>query len=211
MTPETYRCAICGTAVVPAPGLVCPLHLPTSEWHLLDEQAGSPSAWVLGGEGPATARPAPTKQELRPPAVQQADAPLKPEEVVLASFSQRLVAFLIDLPMAAMLALVFAAFASASPLAATVAGLVGFWTYFLMSNSLGQLVGKAALGIKVIDPVTGREPGFAKGALRTVGQVMSLFLTLGLGFLMMIEDERRMTLHDHLAGTIVVRTTEAER
>ncbi len=68
------------------------------------------------------------------------------------------------------------------------------------------MAGKAALGIKVVDAETGDPPGFGKGLLRTAGLGMNVLLTLGFGFLMMLADARRRTLHDHLAGTAVVHT-----
>jgi uncharacterized RDD family membrane protein YckC len=139
-------------------------------------------------------------------------APVGATELELAGFSQRFYAFVIDIFSAAVTAGFLSIFAAAaSPVAAAFVGLAGFCWYFVLSNSLGQLVGKATLGIRVIDPATGREPGFGKGVLRTIGQAMDLFLTFGLGFLIMTGDERKMTIHDHLAGTLVIRKTGAAR
>jgi hypothetical protein len=138
----------------------------------------------------------------------------------LASVSQRFIAFTIDVFSATVIAAFLAAFASASPTAAVVLGLGGWWGYFLLSNSIGQLAGKATLGIKVIDPATGREPGFAKGTLRTMGQAIGLLLVLALGaftagigviLLMITWDERNVTIDDAMAGTRVVRTAPARR
>jgi len=199
MTMTTHRCAICGVAVVPADGLVCPLHLRASEQRLLTGQEREPSAWVLAAK-PGDSAYSP------PPGERDAEAPR--EGVVLAGFEERLVAFIIDLFAATVIAAVLMAFFSESGGSfVMVVGLGSWWGYFLLSNSLGQLAGKATLSLKVIDPVTGREPGFAKGTLRTIGMAMSLFLTLGFGFLMMVGDRRKMTIHDHMAGTIVVRIT----
>jgi uncharacterized RDD family membrane protein YckC len=204
MAEGRYRCSICGVAGVPVPGRVCPLHLRASEQRLLAGQAQKPSAWVLGAGDEAAVRPL-------PPAVRKVGAPAEPAALELASFSQRLFALLVDLPIAAMMALFLAALGSASPIAATVMGLAGFFSYFLLSNSVGEMAGKAALGIRVIDPATGREPGFGKGALRTVGMALNLFTTFGFGFLMALWDRRRMTIHDYAAGTIVVRATGVRR
>lgn len=214
MTARTSRCVVCGTAVVPASGRVCPLHLRASEQQVLAEQASRPSAWVLAaGHDAAAPGPAAAKQEAQPPAMRPAEptAPVGATELELAGFSQRFYAFIIDIFAASVTAGFLSLFAAASPAAAAFVGLAGFCGYFLLSNSLGQLAGKATLGIEVVDPATGREPGFGKGALRTIGQAMDLFLTFGLGFLIMAGDERKMTIHDHLAGTIVVRTTGVRR
>jgi uncharacterized RDD family membrane protein YckC len=211
MTTRTFRCVVCGTAGVRAPGRVCPLHLRASEQQLLVSQTKKPSAWVLGAQPAAAPGPAAAKQEAQPPAMRPAGpaAPVGATELELAGFSQRFYAFIIDIIVASVTAGFLSLFAAASPAAAAFVGLAGFCGYFLLSNSLGQLAGKATLGIKVVDPATGREPGFGKGALRTIGQAMGLFLTFGLGFLIMAGDERNMTMHDHLAGTLVIRRTGA--
>ena len=214
MTEAASRCRVCGVAAVPAPGQVCTLHLRVSERELLAGQARKPSAWVLGAQGGA-AGPAP-----RPRAEIVPEGPVAVAGLELASVSQRFIAFTIDVFSATVIAAFLAAFASASPTAAVVLGLGGWWGYFLLANSIGQLAGKATLGIKVIDPATGREPGFAKGTLRTMGQAIGLLLVLALGaftagigviLLMITWDERNVTIDDAMAGTRVVRTAPARR
>ena len=208
MAEGRHRCSICGTAAVRGPGRVCAVHLPTSERQLLADQGGRPAAWVLGA-GPVAA--------------QLTEAPASAAGLELASVSQRFWAYVIDLLAATVIAGFLALFASANLTAALVMGLAGWWSYFLLANSLGQLAGKATMGIKVIDPATGREPGFVKGTVRTVGQVLNLLLALasasftaGIGLLVVIWlmvtwDVRNVTIHDAMAGTAVVRTTPARR
>jgi uncharacterized RDD family membrane protein YckC len=151
------------------------------------------------------------------------EAPAAAAGLELASVSQRFWAYVIDLFAATLVAGFLALFASASLGAAVVMGLAGWWGYFLLANSLGQLAGKATMGIKVIDPATGREPGFVKGTLRTVGQALNLLLVLAIGsftagigmlvviWLMITWDVRNVTIHDAMAGTTVVRATPARR
>lgn len=208
MTTRTFRCVVCGEAVVPASGRVCPLHLPASEQQILAEQASRPSAWVLAGQHEEALGPAMPEWE-HPPTLRLSKARAEPSGLVLASFSERFVAFAIDVVAATMIAVFLTPLTSGSPLAPSVIGLGSWWGYLLLSNSLGQLVGKATLGIKVIDPATGCQPGFGKGAVRTVGITLNLLFTFGFGFLMMIGDSRKMTMHDHLAGTLVIRKTGA--
>lgn len=208
MSEGRYRCAICGVADVPAPERVCSLHLGTSERELLADQGSKPAAWVLGAG---------------PTAAQLAQAPAAAAGLELAGVSQRFWAYVIDLFAASVIAGFLAAFASASPLAALVMGLAGWWGYFLLANSLGQLAGKATMGIKVVDPATGREPGFVKGTVRTIGQALNILLVLAIGFftaglgllvviwLMVTWDVRNVTIPDATAGTKVVRTTWARR
>jgi uncharacterized RDD family membrane protein YckC len=178
------------------------------------DQAGKPSAWVLAAGDEAAARPA---------AARLAEAPASATGLELASVPQRFWAYVIDLFAATVLAGFLALFASASLSAAVVMGLAGWWGYFLLANSIGQLAGKATMGIKVVDPATGREPGFVKGTLRTEGQALNLLLALVLGsftagigllvviWLMITWDVRNVTIHDAMAGTIVVRATPAHR
>jgi hypothetical protein len=205
MAEGRHRCNICGVADVPAPGRVCSLHLAASERELLADQGSKPVAWVLGAS----------------PAAARLEAMATGTE--LASVSQRFWAYVIDLFAASVTAGFLALFASASPGAALVMGLAGWWGYFLLANSLGQLAGKASMGIKVIDPATGREPGLIKGALRTVGQAVNLLLVLAVGFftagigllvvvwLMVTWDVRNVTIDDAVAGTRVVRAVPARR
>jgi uncharacterized RDD family membrane protein YckC len=222
MAEGRYQCSICGVAGVPAPGRVCPLHLRASEQRLLVSQAKNPSAWILAAEPAAVPGPAAAEHEARPLAMRPAEptASMGATELPLASVSQRFYAFVIDLFAATVIAAFLAAFASASPVAAVALGLGGWWGYFLLANSIGQLAGKATLGIKVIDPATGREPGFAKGTLRTMGQAIGLLLVLALGaftagigiiVLMITWDERNVTIDDAMAGTRVVRTEPVRR
>ncbi len=222
MAARPEYCRICGAAVVGAPAEVCQLHLGASEEQLLAEQANKPSAWVLAAEA-AAVRPPTAKRELRPSPVLEEKPPTQVAGLELASVSQRFWAVVIDLFAATVIAGFLAALASASPTAALVVGLAGWWAYFLLANSLGQLAGKATMGIKVIDPATGREPGIVKGARRTIGQAFSLVfalffgsLTFGFGFvvlvwLMITWNVRNVTIHDELAGTVVVRTTRARQ
>jgi uncharacterized RDD family membrane protein YckC len=71
-----------------------------------------------------------------------------------------------------------------------------FWTI------LGQTPGMRAMGLRVIAP-TGRAPSRGQSARRLVGMAACV-LTLGVGFLLILLDERRRGLHDRVAGTLVV-------
>lgn len=70
--------------------------------------------------------------------------------------------------------------------------------------------GKLLLGCQVVDARTGRALSLGRAVLRYLGYTLS-GLTLGLGFLWMLWDRRRQTLHDKLAGSIVVIEDEASR
>jgi uncharacterized RDD family membrane protein YckC len=74
---------------------------------------------------------------------------------------------------------------------------VGFWVL------AGQTPGMRLMGIAVTcergEPLT-----LGRGMRRLVGFVLSV-LTLGIGFLLVLLDDRRRALQDVIAGTVVVR------
>jgi uncharacterized RDD family membrane protein YckC len=73
---------------------------------------------------------------------------------------------------------------------------VGFWTV------LGQTPGMALLGLRVLR-TDGRAIGLATAVRRWLCRLLSIG-SLGFGFLMVLGSNRRQTLHDRLAGTVVV-------
>lgn len=90
----------------------------------------------------------------------------------------------------------------------TLLGLVGLimsWLYFalLESSPRRATVGKMACGIVVTD-LSGRRLSFARATGRFFASMLSS-LTLGIGYLLMFFTERRQTLHDLVAGTLVLR------
>ncbi len=71
----------------------------------------------------------------------------------------------------------------------------------------GQTVGALAVGIKVVDVNGGLlSPGAA--FIRWIGSIVSGII-LGIGYLMMIWDPRKQTLHDKMAGSYVVKASLA--
>ncbi len=79
---------------------------------------------------------------------------------------------------------------------------LGLGYFTVLQARTGQTLGKAALGIRV-ESTAGRTIGIARSVVRTLGYVASA-LPLGAGFLLALGPARR-TLHDRLAGTVVVR------
>ena len=79
------------------------------------------------------------------------------------------------------------------------------WLYFALLHSSPRqaTVGMMALGIQLTD-LQGRRVSFA----RATGRLFASFLsgmTLFIGYLVMLFTERRQTLHDLIAGTLVMR------
>ncbi len=71
-----------------------------------------------------------------------------------------------------------------------------FWTW------RGQTPGQMMMGIRVVN-AAGETPGFGQSLLRALGYLLAL-LPVGIGFLLILGDERKQGLHDHIAGTFVV-------
>ena len=75
--------------------------------------------------------------------------------------------------------------------------------YALMESSKYQAtLGKLALGIKVVDH-NGQRLDFSKALLRNLSKLLSAFI-FGIGYIMIIFDERKQGLHDKIADTFVV-------
>jgi uncharacterized RDD family membrane protein YckC len=77
---------------------------------------------------------------------------------------------------------------------------VGFWTL------LGQTPGMRLMRIEVL-AYNGRRPNVMRGLIRLVGLTLAT-IPLGLGFAIILFDERRRGLQDLLAGTVVVHAPE---
>jgi uncharacterized RDD family membrane protein YckC len=80
--------------------------------------------------------------------------------------------------------------------------------YLVTFNAGGQTLGKLVMGIKVIGARTGAPFDLGRSLLRTVVWVL-LVAPAGLGFLSALFSRDHRGLHDHCAGTRVVRTTAA--
>jgi uncharacterized RDD family membrane protein YckC len=66
----------------------------------------------------------------------------------------------------------------------------------------GQTPGKAAFGVRVVR-LDGRPMNLVAAARRAAGYALSLW-SFGLGFLVILADDRRQGWHDKIAGTCVV-------
>ena len=84
---------------------------------------------------------------------------------------------------------------------------IGFpidWLYtsIMLSSPLQATVGKIIMNIYVTD-LGGKRIGFGRATLRYIASIAS-FLVLFLGYFIMLVSGRRQTLHDMVAGTLVV-------
>lgn len=78
------------------------------------------------------------------------------------------------------------------------------WVYDAIQESGPHMatVGKRAMRIKVTD-INGNGISFGKATWRHFGKTVS-FILIFVGYFMMLWDEKRQTLHDKMAGTLVV-------
>lgn len=77
--------------------------------------------------------------------------------------------------------------------------------YSLMEASKYQgTLGKIILGIRVTD-LNGNAVAVSKALLRNLGKYISGFI-FGIGFLMIVFDNRKQGLHDKIADTLVVKS-----
>ncbi len=94
------------------------------------------------------------------------------------------------------------------------AGILGIWiaawyAYFVVGWGLfGATPGKALLGLRVVDHRRRFPVGAGRALLRLAAYSVSA-VTLGLGHLLVLLRRDRRALHDILAGTRVVRRSEA--
>jgi uncharacterized RDD family membrane protein YckC len=79
------------------------------------------------------------------------------------------------------------------------------WLYFALQESSGWMAtfGKRLMGLAV-QGVDGRQLSFSRASIRWLGRWASGLL-LGLGYMLALFTDKRQTLHDLLAGTVVVQ------
>ena len=83
--------------------------------------------------------------------------------------------------------------------------IIGYHVFFW--HTVGQTPGKAIMGIRIV-PLQGGRLSLWRAFLRYFGYTLS-GISLGLGFLWILIDDRRMGWHDKLARTCVIYTWDA--
>jgi uncharacterized RDD family membrane protein YckC len=137
-------------------------------------------------------------------------------ERLRAPFSLRCGALLIDyiilvgvLALATLLARLFGDVRRASSIA-LMAGYIGvvvvaLLNFVIIAGLAGRTLGKWIAGLQ-IERSDGGELSFGRAVLRHLVGYPLTFLTFGLGFLLAAFNSKGRTLHDLLAGTVVVRS-----
>ena len=122
-----------------------------------------------------------------------------------AGFGARFVGLLIDGVILGVIGWVInTVFQNSMPALGSVLGLVvnvGYFVYFFTST--GQTPGAKVMGIKVIDG-NGGLLSVGSAVVRVIGSWVSTII-LFIGYLMMLWDGKKQTLHDKMAGSYVVR------
>lgn len=76
----------------------------------------------------------------------------------------------------------------------------------LIASPTGATLGMRLFGIRVADAMTGARPSLAQAIIQVVAFYGSVALTAWLILIFALFNTRRRTLHDILAGTVVVNT-----
>lgn len=73
----------------------------------------------------------------------------------------------------------------------------------------GQTIGKSFIGVRIVR-MDGRPISFLTAVRRLLGYLLGV-ITLGIGFLWVLADDRRQGLHDKVAGTCVIYSGRTRR
>lgn len=124
-----------------------------------------------------------------------------------AGFGGRLVAILIDGILLSVVGSVLGLLVGSRPGEAGAGSginlLLGIIYYGYFLSTTGQTLGGRAMGIKVVD-ANGNVLPVGKAVLRYLASIVSAII-LGIGYLMMLWDSKKQTLHDKIAGSYVVK------
>ena len=123
--------------------------------------------------------------------------------LVFGGFWIRLVAYIIDAVILAIVRtiLVSAAGASAGLGISLIVGIVyfvGFW------GTTGQTIGMMPFGLRVVSNADGGKITWANAVLRFVGLIIA-FVVIFIGVIWVAFDSRKRGWHDMIGGTVVVR------
>jgi uncharacterized RDD family membrane protein YckC len=88
----------------------------------------------------------------------------------------------------------------------------GFWLlitvvlyYVLLEGFTGRTIGKMITGIRVVDAETGGRPGVVSAVVRTLLRLVDGLFGYLVGFIVVVNSDRRRRLGDMAAKTLVVR------
>lgn len=119
----------------------------------------------------------------------------------LASFSQRLMAWLIDIVILATIGEVLLRINPKEANGVTALVDLGYMV-LLLGGPFGQTIGAKIAKVRVVN-LDGKPLGYWRATARYLISGISA-LILGLGYLWMLKDPKKQTLHDKIAGSLVI-------
>lgn len=196
-----------------------PMVDPARQQPFLDAPASAPGEPAIPAPMPLSPpRPGGGGELLGPPTSPPPPPPAGLQPVPVATASQRLSAYLIDILVlsAAMFVIMLIIALTSSIVAAISESLVPVisilgWLiliaipigYLVAFNARGQTLGKRVFHIAVVDHATGRPIGLQRSALRTV-MMFVMGLPLGMGYLSVPLSAQSRGWHDRAADDVVV-------
>lgn len=126
--------------------------------------------------------------------------------VAYGSFWERFAAMFIDGIILAIVNFLVGLLVSGWPFfAGNLVTIIIGWLYYALqeSGSNQATLGKRAMGLSVTD-LNGHRVSFARATGRHFGKIISAIIIF-IGYFMMIWDDRNQTLHDKMAGTLIVK------
>lgn len=133
----------------------------------------------------------------------------------VASWGDRVGAFLVDVVVLLPLWVVVLFVADASPSLANITGwaLVALWIYGRLLDALrGQTPGKALLGYRVVDSSTGGPLGPGRGLLRWVFGLLFMIVLGPINYLIVpLVSRRHQTMHDMIGSAVVIQDPASRR
>ncbi|MES1216751.1 MAG: RDD family protein [Bacteroidota bacterium] len=125
------------------------------------------------------------------------------EPIVYGSFGERFAAALLD-GLILIIPSYLLRFLSGD-VVGSLLGIVMSWLYAALQESGPNqaTIGKKAVGMKVVN-TEGQPVSFAQASGRHFGKYISMIIIF-IGYLMMLWDERKQTLHDKMADTLIIK------
>lgn len=122
-----------------------------------------------------------------------------------AGFWERFAAAFIDTIICWVISTLLSIFLFENSIVGGLVNVVWQWLYYSLqeSSAVQATLGKRALNIKVTT-VDGARISFGQATGRYFGKIISAII-LFIGYLMMLWDDRKQTLHDKMAGTLVLK------
>ena len=130
--------------------------------------------------------------------------PRAPADVIYAGFWRRFAGLFLDGLVVGAVSLVLGGiFGSQSQLGNALGVILGFAYYVYFFTNTGQTLGSKVMGIKVVD-ANGDPLAVGPAVIRVIGAYVSGMI-LGIGYLWMLWDGHKQTLHDKMAGSFVIQ------